>query len=159
MKKILTLLVFIAAIVLPVRAQNYSHDQLITLCDLVLDTPYGSTSSKGIKLANSALLHWAATTEDISLEIGPWISKVTEGLDTEQSSAMLGAYLASEIRYLLAHKKKESSLESVQTAIRETIGYYRLADGRIRETETLKKLSEMSPKEIDDFTAKLYEDR
>lgn len=152
MKKVFCLFMLIAAVAMPLCAQGYTNERVIALCDKVLNTPYGSKDSKDTKAAYTALIRWAAETDEIRIEIGPWIP--LEGLGNEDSAAILGAYLAAEIKYLLVHKQKDSSLESAQAALRETLGYYRSANGNIKASKLLKKLDKMSDDELNSFVAK-----
>ncbi len=154
MKKIFVIFALIAAIALPSHAQDYTRERIIALCDKVLNTPYGSKDYKDTKAAYTTLIRWAAETDEIKIEIGPWIP--LEGLGNEDGAAILGAYLAAEIKYLLVHKQKDSSLESAQATLRETLGYYRSANGNIKASKLLKDLDKMSEDELNSYVAQKF---
>lgn len=157
MKKILTLLALIASMALPSRAQTYANEQLITMCDYVLNTPYDtkSPSFTQVQIAKAILLDWATNADEI-IELGPWILDMLKGLDQDQNAAMMHAYFVAEIRYLLQHDQKQSSLDSVRASMRAALEYYHNADGRIKRTKLLKRLSDMDEQQFNDYVTQLY---
>lgn len=159
MKKILTLLAVIAAIALPSRAESYTNEQIIAMCDTILNTPYDakSPSMSHINQLKTNVMEWAVDNHDIKLTIGQWNEELFKDLNQDQGSAMLYAYIMADLRYMLMHGLKETTLESVQAAMRETLEYYKRANGKIRETKSLKRMCRLSEQQFNDFVARQYE--
>ena len=158
MKKILLILAMIAALVLPSRAESYTNEQIIGMCDTILNTPYDEDSPDRIQIMvlTARLIEWGMETKEVILDIGDCYRAMVKGLNDEQNGAMLGAYLAADIRYLLINGLHESCLESVQAAVREVPEYYKRADGRIHATRTLKRLCRLNEEQLNKYVAKKY---
>ncbi len=158
MKKILLILAIIAALALPTRAESYTNEQIIGMCDTILNTPYDEDSPDRIQIMvlTGRLIEWGMETKEVTLDIGNCYRAMAKGLNDEQKWAMLGAYLAADIRYLLVNGLHASCLESVQAAVREVLEYYKRADGRIHATRTLKRLCRLNEEQLNKYVAKKY---
>ncbi len=158
MKKILLILAMIAALALPSRAQSYTNEQIISMCDTILNTPYDakSPSANHIDQLKVSVMNWAVDNHDIKITIGPWNEDLFKDLNQDQASAMLYAYIMADLRYILVNGLKETTLESVQAAMREALEYYKRADGRIHATKMLKRLCRLNDEQFNKYVARQY---